>query len=66
MMRSIIKYIIGGIMEITENEVSFELPQMGICCACVDCTCSPCMCLEDDCCAPGMFIPKEYGLLVEL
>ena len=43
-----------------------ELPQMGICCACVECRCSPCMCLEDDCCAPGMFIPKEYEMLVEL
>ena len=53
-------------MDITENEVSFELPQMGICCACVECRCSPCMCLEDDCCAPGMFIPKEYEMLVEL
>ena len=32
-----------------------ELPQMGICCACTNCTCSPCMCVDDDCCQPGMF-----------
>ena len=41
-----------------ENKVSFELPQMGICCSCTNCTCSPCMCVEDDCCEPGMFITK--------
>ena len=50
-------------MEIT------EIPQMGICCACGECRCSPCMCVDDDCCQPGMFIPEynpEYEMLIEL
>jgi hypothetical protein len=49
-----------------ENRDYFEIPQMGICCACAECHCSPCMCMEDDCCNPGNFIPKEYELLIEL
>jgi hypothetical protein len=35
-----------------------ELPQMGICCACGECRCIPCMCVDDDCCQEGMFIPE--------
>ena len=48
-------------------DLTKELNQVGICCACTTCVCNPCMCVEDDCCQPGSFIPnKEYGLLVEL
>lgn len=46
--------------------LDMEIPQMGICCACDNCICSPCMCVDDDCCKPGMFIPKEYEMLIEL
>lgn len=47
-------------------DLTKELNQAGICCACTTCSCSPCMCIEDDCSQPGNFIPKDYGLLVEL
>ena len=50
----------------TYVECRTTLPQMRICCACDNCICSPCMCVEDDCCLPGMFIPSEYEMLIEL